>query len=65
MFNLKDGRESSSSRRLLAIISRRRLHQEQDIQQASAREGGEDFLSPLAKIKKVSYEQKQEQIEAI
>jgi hypothetical protein len=49
MHNLKDGRDSSQSKRLLAIISRRRVNQEKEI--LSGEGGGpdkEDFLSPLA-----------------
>jgi hypothetical protein len=49
MHNLKDGRDSSQSKRLLAIISRRRVNQEKEIlNNEGSGADKEDFLSPLA-----------------
>jgi hypothetical protein len=54
MHNLKDGRDSTQSKRLLAIISRRRVNQEKDILNNNGSADKDDFLSPLAQIKKVT-----------
>jgi hypothetical protein len=53
---MKNGRESQEAQRLLQIIHRRRLHHEHDRQLQLQRREGQDFLSPLAQLKKVTRE---------